>query len=143
VAPVDEAALARAYRDTAYCVDHPAGHFTLRLGEACAPLQALLRKHGAREWAFVSASNPHSRPLSAAANAVRHAQLLARVRAAGWQTFAGRGVADRGDWMEESLLILGIEETAALALGAAFEQYAVVTGHADGVARLRWCVTRA
>jgi len=40
-------------------------------------------------------------------------------------------------------LILAIEEGAALALGAAFEQNAVVTGDADGVARLRWCVTRA
>lgn len=139
---MDESALARAYRDTAYCVDHPAGNFTLRIGEPCAALKALLREHGVTTWAFVTACNPRSQPLPPAENAARHAQLLVRVRAAGWSAFAGRGMADSGGWTEESLLILGIDETAAVALGRAFEQYAVLVGEADGVADLRWCRPR-
>jgi hypothetical protein len=65
---------------------------------------------------------------------------LAHVRACGMTVFTGRGKPDRGDWIaEESLLILGLDAVGAAALGAAFEQSAVVTGRLGGVAELRWC----
>jgi Protein of unknown function (DUF3293) len=134
-----DAALERVYRETAYCVDHPAGNFCIRIGEPCAPLEVLLREHDATAWAFVTACNPRSRLLSSAENAARHAQLLAHVRALRLTAFAGRGRADRGGWLEESLLIVGIEDSAALTLGSAFGQNAVVCANAGGVARLRWC----
>lgn len=134
-------ALACAYLNTAYCVDHRAGNFSLRIGEPCAALDALLREHGVSTWAFVTACNPRSQPLPPAENTARHVQLLARVRASGFIAFAGRGQADSGDWSEESLLILGIGNTAAVNLGLAFGQNAVVIGEAGGVARLRWCET--
>jgi predicted amidohydrolase len=140
---MDETALARAYRNTAYCVDHPTGNFSLRIGETCTALDTLLRAHGVTNGAFVTACNPRSQPLPPAENAARHAQLLARVKAHGWTAFAGRGVAEGGDWIEESLLILGIDEAAAVNLGLAFGQNAVVIGDAGGVARLRWCGTPA
>ena len=129
----------RAYRNTTYCVDHSAGNFGIRIGEPCAPLDALLREHGVSTWAFVTACNPRSQPLSSDENSARHAQLLAHARALGLKVFAGRGKADRGDWVEESLLILGLDEAAAVVLGAAFEQHAVVVGRAGGIAELRWC----
>lgn len=138
---MDATALARAYLDTSYCVDHPAGNFSLRMGEPCAALDALLREHGVSAWAFVTACNPRSQRLPSAQNAARHARLQARVRASGLTSFAGRGKADNGVWVEESLLILGIAEAAAVSLGVAFGQNAVVAGEAGGTARLRWCVT--
>jgi hypothetical protein len=140
---MEPTALARAYLDTAYCVDHPAGQFSLRIGEPCAALEALLREHGVTAWAFVTACNPRSQPLPPAENAARHAQLLAHVRAAGWTAFAGRGMADSGGWTEESLLILGMNDVAAVNLGLAFGQNAVVVGETGAVPRLRWCGTPA
>ena len=131
--------LDRAYRNTTYCVDHPAGSFGIRIDKPCARLDALLREQGAATWAFVTACNPRSQPLSDDENAARHVQLLARVHDLGLKAYAGRGRADCGDWVEESLLILGLDEAAAMALGAAFEQYAVVVGCLGGVVRLRWC----
>ena len=35
--------LEAAYRNTSYRVDHRAGDFGIRIGEPCAPLDALLR----------------------------------------------------------------------------------------------------
>ena len=116
---MDETALTRAYRDSTYWVDHPAGRFPMRIGEPCAPLQALLHAHGAITWAFVTACNPRSQLLPPAENAARHARLLSRLRQSAWPTFPGHSVSDQGEWLEHSLLILGIDDAAALALGAA------------------------
>ena len=128
------------YQTTTYAVDCPAGDFGIRLGEPCAPLDALLRECGVATWAYVTACNPRSQPLSSEENAARHAQLLAQVRALGLKVFTGRGRADREDWIEESLLILGMDESDAVTLGTAFGQNAVVVGVADGRAQLKWCL---
>jgi len=135
-----DSSLEAAYRNTTYGVDHPAGTFGIRLHASCAPLEMLLRAHGVATWAYVTACNPRSHKLTDAENAVRHAQLLARVRESGFSYFAGRGSADDASWSEASLLILGISEVKALQLGAAFDQHAVVVGVLGGCAELRWCV---
>ncbi len=138
----DSDELERAYRNTTYRVDHPAGDFGIRIDEPCARLDALLREHGVADWAYVTACNPRSQPLSNEENAVRHAQLMAQVRGLGLRAWSGRGVADDGSWAEESLLILGLDEAAAVALGAAFEQHAVLVGRWGGVPRVRWVTSR-
>lgn len=133
-------ALETSYRSTTYFVDHPGGAFGIRLGEPCARLDALLAAHGTSCWAYVTACNPHSQRLPDADNAVRHADLLARVQAAGHVFYLGRGTPDGGNWKpEQSLLILGLDEAAALRLGAHFGQNAVVVGRAGGCAELGWC----
>ena len=129
-----------AYQSTTYVVDHPAGDFAIRLGDSCAPLDALLRLHGVSTWAYITACNPRSQLLSSEENAARHAQLLAHACALGLKVLSGRGKADRGDWVEESLLILGLDENAAVTLGVAFEQNAVVVGTIGGRAQLKWCL---
>jgi len=128
-----------AYRNTTYLVDHPDGAFGIRLGEPCPRLEALLAAYGSTCWAYVTAWNPRSQSVPAAVNAARHAELLAHAMRSGYPVFPGRGVPDSGDWVpEESLLILGMTEAAALALGAQFGQQAVVVGKAGGCAELRW-----
>lgn len=110
------------------------------MGEPCARLDALLAAHGEHCWAYVTACNPRSQSLPDADNAARHADLLAQVQAAGHVFYPGRGMPDSGDWKpEESLLILGLDQDAALRLGARFGQNAVVVGSAGGRAELRWC----
>lgn len=129
-----------AYRNTAYCVDHSAGNFSIRLGKACARLDELLLGHGVTSWAFVTAWNPCSRHLPDEVNVTRHADLLAYVRKLKYPVFPGRGKPDSGEWIpEESLLILGIEEDTALRPGVMFDQNAVVIGRVGRPAEIRWC----
>ncbi|MCW5606113.1 MAG: DUF3293 domain-containing protein [Burkholderiales bacterium] len=134
----------RAYRNTTYLVDHPDGGFGIRLGEPCARLDALLAMHGVETWAYVTAWNPRSQRLPDADNVAQHAELLACVAKSGYPVFTGRGQPESGGWVpEESLLILGITEDAALRLGRAFDQHAIVVGKAGGRAGLRWCERKA
>jgi hypothetical protein len=133
-------ALEQAYLRTRYVVDHPCGEIVLRIGRRSARLDALLCEAHCDSWAFVSACNPASRRLSAAENAARHAALLAQVKGLGKPVFSGRGEADDGDWCEPSILVVGMAEAGAVALGRAFGQNAVVVGRAGAAAELRWCV---
>jgi hypothetical protein len=129
-----------AYEATAYRVHgSPVGAFTIRCGEASPPLDALLAAAGTDTWAFVTAANPGSQRLDDADNRRRHAALVEEVRRRGLVFHAGAGVGDDGAWpAEESVLVTGLDEAAALALGRAFDQLAVVVGERGGPARLAW-----
>lgn len=134
-----ERELETAFRNTTYGVDHPDGAIAIRIGEPCPRLDALLREYGKTHWAYVTAWNPRSQKLNDAENAARHAQLLERVRKLGCVYFSGSGSADKENWSERSLLILGINQADALRLGNAFDQHAVVVGVVGGCAELLWC----
>jgi hypothetical protein len=133
-------ALEQAYLRTRYVVDHPGGEIVLRVGRCSTRLDALLREAQCDTWAFVSACNPASRRLGVEENAARHAALLAQVKTLGRPFFAARGEADDGDWCEPSVLVVGMAEAGAVALGRAFGQNAVVVGRAGAAAELRCCV---
>jgi hypothetical protein len=135
----DEALLA-AYRKTSYLADTPAGRLCIRIGEAHPVLDTLLTARGLRSWAYVTAHNPGSVPLTAAENRARHTRLEADVRARGYEAFTGEGVGDDGEWPPEaSLLILGMPRGEATALGHAHAQRAVVWGGVGEPALLLTC----
>lgn len=135
-----DSALERAYRDTVFEVDHPGQHFAIRIGEICAPLDALLRRHGQRDWAYVTACNPRSIRFPADENAQRQAALQTYLRAAGFVIYPGRGVPAEPGWEpEDSFLVLGITRERALQVGSMFEQNAVVAGEVGGAAVLLFC----
>lgn len=137
---MDKHALEVAYRQTTFFVDHPSGNFGIKLDKPCPQLDVLLAAHVATHWAYVTAWNPRSQPLSAEANAARHEELLAQLEPLGYTVFSGRGQPVNEDWIaEESLLIIGIDENAALRLGAWFEQNAILVGRVGEFAQLRWC----
>ena len=128
------------YVRTSYCARTPQGLIRLRVGSASGQLDRLLADHGMRDWAFVSACNPGSKPLPDALNGRRHEELVRTVRSLGRPFFAGDGVPDDGRWKaEHSLLILGIAEEPAARLGGTFGQNAVVVGTLGGVPRLKAC----
>jgi Protein of unknown function (DUF3293) len=124
--------LAAAYRTTDYWVDDAAGGpFVIRIGEVCAEVNG--------NWAFVTAWNPRSQPVSAEENTRRMAELEAFVRSGGWTFYHGRGVGRDGTWPPEpSLLIIGIQWRDAVELGKRFGQNAVVVGRTGEAARLEW-----
>ena len=133
--------LLRAWCHTTYRVDAPDGPIDLRIGEPSAELDRLLLEHDADAWAFITASNPRSQQLSDADNARRNRELLSNVEAAGYVTFSGRGIGCDESWPpEDSLLVVGMTESAALQCARQFEQHAIVCGDRGGPARLSFCM---
>ena len=120
--------LAAAFAATAY----RAPPYTLRIGEPCPDM-------GAPCWAFVTAWNPDSEPREHAANVRDLTQLQDDLTAAGWRWLPAEGVADAGDWREPSVLVLGMTEVEAVALGRRWRQVAVVVGERGGLVRLLAC----
>jgi hypothetical protein len=128
---VTRSELETVYLNTDYVVHEPAGRITIRIGEVAAVAAA--------HWAFITACNPRSQPLSAAENAARTEALVQCLRDAGYRFLPGEGIGRAGAWPPEpSVLILDITEAAAVALAARFEQAAIVIGALGQPAQLRW-----
>lgn len=118
-----------AYRATAYAVETPGGPQILRIGARHPALDAALEKAGFTQWAFVTAFNPQSHPLTDIENGKRQETLLQTLDSQGWIWWPGESRADAGDWPSEpSVLILGISLEATLRLGRMFDQKAIVAG---------------
>lgn len=126
----------QAFLATAYHVFAPAP-FALRIGERSDPLAALHRAHGVVASAYVTACNPCSQDLGAAANAPRMAALRAELLAAGVAFVDGEGVHPSNGWPPEpSLLVLGLTRAAARALGVRHGQDAIVWCDADAIPQI-------
>lgn len=135
--------LGAAYRKTSYVVEAPGGGgFTIRIGECCPPLDRLLERTGTHLWAFVTACNPRSEPLSVAENAARMERLREVIARGGYEFLPGAGVPDEAGWSPEpSFLVPGITEEVAAEIGRLFEQHAIVVGRRGAAATLLWIST--
>lgn len=128
------------YEATAYRVADGTQRFSIRVGERCAPLDALLDAHAALEWAYVTAYNPGGRRAEAQANAAAQQRLEAALRATARPVLRGEGAGDDGRWPPEpSLLVLGLPRADAVALARRFGQVAIVAGRRGAPAELVYC----
>lgn len=119
----------RAYERTRFCVDEDRRRICFMAGSRNARLDALLARRNATRWAFITAWNPGSQPLSAAENARRHAELVREVERLGLRFMPGEGIAQDPAWKpERSLMILGISRGRAESLGRRFGQLSIVVG---------------
>ena len=131
--------LEAAYTQAVYRVDAKPAPFFLRVGEHSSDLERWLAARGARSFAFISAANPGSQPLSAAENEDRHRRLIEQVSAAGLPAIEGESYAAAGGgWRERSLLIAGLAREAAIALAREFGQVALLWGEAGGPVELQF-----
>lgn len=131
----------RAYERTRFCVDDGARRVCFLAGSASAKLDALLRRHCQSTWAFITAWNPSSIPLSRAENDERQAELRRLLAEEGYATLSGEGIGEDPAWEpEESLLVMGIKEAAAVRLGRRFGQLAIVVGRRGSRSRLVPCL---
>jgi hypothetical protein len=129
VAATREVTLWRAYERTRFCADDGPRRTCFMAGSQNPRLDALLTRHNATRWAFITAWNPGSQPLSKQENARRHTDLRAAVRDAGLEALDGEGVGEDPSWPpEQSLLILNISRGKAISLGRRFGQLAIVVG---------------
>lgn len=134
------AGIMKAYRATTFLIEAHSGRIALRDGKRSPALDDLLARHGVEWWAFITAWNPRSRPLARGVNARRQRHLERYVIRLGHAILPGLGVPDDGDWTpEESCLVLGVTRAAALRLGAAAGQYAIVAGRKGKAARILSC----
>ena len=116
-----------AYKKTRFCVDDGPRRICFMAGSANKKLDALLERHGAKGWAFITAWNPGSIELTRQENETRQTQLRRAV--AEYKVLTGEGVGEDPRWMpEESLLILNISRGKAMSLGRRFGQLAIVVG---------------
>src|SRR6185503_8757729 len=133
-----ENALWRAYERTIYRARADCGDIEIRIGSPNRTfLRRVLEPSGAQTWAFITASNPDSRPLPERENAARHESLRAAVNSLGLTAFEGRGEPADGNWpAERSLLVLGISRGRAISLGRKFGQVCIVFGRRGEKAEL-------
>jgi len=130
----------RAYEQTRFCVDDGPRHVCFRAGSNRPRLRALLLRHDALQWAFVTAWNPASVVLSRTENNARQLELRGAVDTAGYAMLNGEGVGEDPKWKpEKSLLILGISRGEAVKLGRRFGQLAIVSGRRGRSAHLIPC----
>lgn len=130
--------LLKAYHNTNYRVDG-IPELSIRLDRIHVDLDGYLSEKGYATWAYLTAWNPGSRELPLAENRERNKLLLAEIQAGGWAYLPGIGIGDSGEWPgEESFLLFDIQKTAAMQLGAHFQQYAIVFGRIGERAELLW-----
>ncbi len=106
----------------------------INIGKQLPKLDELLTQYHCHDWAYITAWNPFSTPLTHTENQQRNQQL--ELELAGKTYFSGKGIAKQGDWYEESFLVLGIQEIEAIRIGQKFQQYAIVVGSKEQEARL-------
>ena len=129
--------LEKAYRASRYEVFFPM--LTIQIGQLHPDLDEFLIDNNAFSWAFVSACNPFSKPLTVVKNEVRHKNLVRLLEEQDVDFCEGQGEGD-GWTPEKSVLILDISLEKAVELGRHFEQNALVFGMVNQVAELVWCV---
>lgn len=133
-------ALLDAYLATHYQVEHPAGVFTLHIGQPSVELLALLQKMGLTGAAFITAWNPHSKPRPQAENRYAQQCLLEDLQQVGCMVIPAVGVDPDNQWpREESVLALGLTQVDAKQLGRKYFQNAIVWAEADAVPQLLFC----
>jgi hypothetical protein len=124
--------LLAAWRRTRYTAETPTGTLTLRIGEPNPALDELLRAHGCRDWAYLTACNPGSRMLSAEDNRRRQQRLESHLAVDGFVFYRGNGIPDPeqdAHWPPEaSVLVPGIAPDRAARLAREYGQLAFVHG---------------
>ncbi len=126
-----------AYAVTRYCFNAVGGEVTLRIGMRSEPLAALHAAHGVSCSAYLTAWNPFSEALAPEINEARQREMESLVAARGHPMIRGEGRSPDGQWRESSVLVLGIAEPEACALGRQFGQNAIVVIGADALPRLQ------
>ncbi len=132
--------LEKVYRETSYIVDDGGVKLTIRMGGPNLELAELMRERNADTWAFLTAHNPRSQPLTDPENVARQADLLTVLDRQGYSYLQGRGVGDDPAWEPEpSIFILEISREHAITLGRQFDQNAILWGQKGSEPELIWC----
>lgn len=132
--------LLSAFLRTDYHVRDRTFDFTLRVDQPSPDLDRCHAAHGVTSSAFITAFNPRSQLRALADNQAAQSALEAQLTAAGLVFLRGMGLSPDGDWPgEQSVLVLGLDATAACAIGRACGQHAILLAESGLPVRLVWC----
>lgn len=130
----------RAYETTVFCATVDGEDVRIRPGDTDARLEQALEARNVTAWAFITAWNPGSQLLSRSENDLRQRSLRDELERRGFAMAEGQGEPADVTWEPEaSVLVFGIDEADAVALGVKYGQFAVVVGRRRGRARLVAC----
>lgn len=125
--------LIEAYNNTLYVVDE--FEDIIRIGKLNDEADAFCVANGLTTWAFLTAWNPLSKPLTVQENQERNNALLSDLD--GYKILTGRGKDPKGIWpAEESFFVGGISPNEACLLGRKYGQRAIVVGSIKSKAKL-------
>lgn len=117
--------LERAYREALYVVHAKDKDIHLKVGDSSPELVELMRLHGVKSAALMTAFNPLSVLASAQENVRNHNALLADINALGLESLSGEGSDASNAWPSEpGLLALGISLQDAELLADRYQQNA-------------------
>ena len=124
--PVSEMTYGETYRNAKYSVTTPSGYVGIQIGVPNNELDALLAKDGVNEACLMTAFNPLGQKVDDNINARANQALESSIQAMSLPYYLGLGQDPKGDWQEESYLIMGIDIDGAKQLGKQYQQNAFV-----------------
>ncbi|TGL60874.1 DUF3293 domain-containing protein [Leptospira sarikeiensis] len=130
---MDPELLLSEYLGSEYIVFDP--ELIIKIGEKHPELDLFLKQKQVSTWAFITAYNPKSKLLSPEENRLRNQNLEKEIARFEFK----KGVGRKGNWSEESYLVLGGSLDFVLNLGRKFDQNAFVYGEIDSEAKLIFC----
>lgn len=136
---VDAVELATAFADAEYAAVLDGDALALRVGEPATDLEAYWP---AQRYAFITAWNPASVPLSDSANETANASLIARLEAAGLSRHPAHAYDRSGEWREAGWLVANIDPKLLDQLGREFGQAGVLAWARGEPVKLRMLLPR-
>ncbi|QDH69889.1 DUF3293 domain-containing protein [Marilutibacter alkalisoli] len=136
---VDAGELAAAYAAAHYAVVLDGDAIGLQVGEPAGDLEAYWT---ARSYAFITAWNPASRPLSEAANNLADSRLVARLQALGLVFHPAWASDHAREWRESGWLVGDIDPAQLDTLAIEFGQAGVLYWEHGKPVRLRMTLRR-
>jgi len=125
------------YRATFYQVDHLS--ISLRVDEPSSELDRWLKTHDHTNWAFITAWNPASKPVSVFQNERAQSALRRNLLGGGYDYYPALGIDPSGKWPPEpSLFIPEISVSRAAEFAYAFRQNAFLAGKIGQAVALHW-----
>lgn len=130
--------LERAYRDAVYVVHAKDKKIQLKVGDSNSEMVDLMRLHGVKSAALITAFNPRSVLVTAQENARNHNALVTDINVLGLESLSGEGGDVSNAWPSEpSVLVLGISLQDAELLSDRYKQNAFLwIAGSDGSVRL-------
>lgn len=137
---LDQLQFQEVYENTHYYIADP--HIDILCGDYNPTLDIYMRKLGKRSWVFISAANPQSNIQSDQINGWANANLEIDLFNQNYAYTYAIGQDRSGEWpAEDSFVVFDISIDDALRLAKKYNQNAILMGHLNGKADLKWCTT--
>ncbi len=126
------------YQNAHYLVSTPEYEIEFKINEYNEALARLITDHGVDGACLITAFNPLGQQVSIDENAEANRLLEDAIVATGLPYFRAQGGDPKGEWKEDSYLVLGISLEKAQEMGNLYQQNAIVWINKDGLPALEW-----